>query len=107
MDALNDQLIDNKGFLSPEFTRQLSQYFDAVGVVELEKTLRLEITDYLNSEVEIEGRMRKGSYRLLAEATGISRTYINDFHAKERAICITNMNLLARYFSVKYIVSNF
>ncbi len=107
MDVTEDQIINKSGFITPDFTQQLSQSFDAVGIEALEQTLRLKIADYLNSKVEKDGRERKGSYRLLAEATGISRTYINDFHAKERAICITNMNLLAEFFKVKYIVSNF
>ena len=77
------------------------------GVHELERVLREKITEYTETSTVIDGRKRKGSYRLLSEYTGISQAYIHQFHSDERAICITNMNKLANYFGVKYTVSNF
>jgi|GEM_PF-3074423 len=81
--------------------------YDAVGVDQLELLLRARIEQYLSSTVVVEGKVRKGSYNLLCEATGISHTFIWKFHKKEQSICITNMNKLANFFDVRYFVENF
>ncbi|AEF53416.1 helix-turn-helix domain-containing protein [Marinomonas posidonica] len=89
------------------FDLSTATQYDAVGVDKLEEQLREKITEFTSSSRIINGRKRKGSYRLLAEYTDISHAYIHQFHSEKRAICITNMNKLANYFGVKYIVSNF
>ncbi len=90
-----------------ELKERLRQFYDVIGVQELESELRSRITDYLASSSLINERRRKGSYNLLSEQTDISHTFIWKFHTKEQAICITNMNKLANFFGVKYFVDNF
>lgn len=82
---------------------------DAIGTKELESQLREEISVYLtgtffNSETN---RSNKKSYKTLSEECNVSHTYIWKFHMKEQAICITNMNKIANFFKVRYLVSNF
>lgn len=90
-----------------DFKERLRQFYDVIGVQELESELRDRITEYLVSSFLVNGRRRKGSYNLLSEQTGISHTFIWKFHTKEQAICITNMNKLANFFDVRYFVDNF
>jgi len=90
-----------------EFRKYLRQIYDVVGVEELEAELRSRISEYLLMQFSVSGRKRKGSYNLLSEQTDISHTFIWKFHTKDQAICITNMNKLANFFGVRYIVDNF
>ena len=80
--------------------------FDAIGVDQLEEVLRLKIADYLVNRQEIDGRMRKGSFNLLSQMSDVSSSYLHQFF-KGKSICITNMNKLANFFKVKYVVINF
>ncbi|MBJ7554953.1 helix-turn-helix domain-containing protein [Marinomonas spartinae] len=89
------------------FDLNITTEYHAIGVDALEEQLRAKITEFTSSSCIINGRKRKGSYRLLAEYTGISQAYIHQFHSEKRAICITNMNKLANHFGIKYVVSNF
>lgn len=107
MDATADTLFDSNGLMTKELEQQLQQHYDAVGIDQLEALLRHKITQYLAARFEIAGRKRKGSYNLLSEDTGISYTYLWQFHKKDQAICITNMNILANHFNVRYLVTNF
>lgn len=99
--------IQEKGKTGVSFDLNTTTEYHAVGVDELEEQLREKITKFTSSSNIINGRKRKGSYRMLAEYTDISQAYIHQFHREKRAICITNMNKLANYFGVKYVVSNF
>mgnify|MGYP005998112605 CR=1 FL=1 len=80
--------------------------FDAIGVEQLEAVLRLRIASFLVNRQEIEGRMRRGSFNLLSQMADVSSSYLHQFF-KGKSICITNMNKLANYFNVRYIVINF
>lgn len=105
--AMPQPQYDDDDIMPEEIKAQLESMFDAVGIDELEALLRTRISGYLDSRTIINGRQRKGSYKLLSEATGVSDTYIWQFHKQERAICITNMNLLAQHFDIRYVVYNF
>lgn len=108
MDVTTDnQHFDQNGMMTPELEQLLRQHYDVVGIDQLESVLRQKITEFQSESFVIDGRKRKGSYKLLSESTGVSTTYLWQFHKEERAICITNMNILANHFGVTYMVSNF
>ena len=81
--------------------------FDAVGIDQLEALLRQRIDAFLITHEVINGRKRKGSYNRISSETGISSAYLHKFHIKKQAVCITNLNKIARFFAVKYVVVNF
>ncbi|ASP38798.1 hypothetical protein CHH28_08940 [Bacterioplanes sanyensis] len=97
-------------------TERFKQYFqqlpdcyrpDAVGIKDLEQVLRDRIERYLNTEIYIgASKPMKGTYSLLSQGSGVSRSYIWKFF-NGKSICLTNMNRLADYFGVTYVVSNF
>lgn len=80
--------------------------FDAIGVEQLESVLRLKIAEFLVNRQTIDGRERRGSFNLLSHMADVSSSYLHQFF-KGKSICITNMNKLANYFNVKYVVINF
>lgn len=81
--------------------------FDAIGLDQLENTLREHITEYLKSRTKINGRTRKGSYGLLSSATGISTSYLQQFNKNKRSMAIIHLNRLACHFKVRYAIVNF
>lgn len=108
MDVTADNKPLDQNEIMPSDLEQIrQQHYDAVGIDQLESLLRHHITEYLKTYSVLDGRNRRGSYKLLSDATGISYTYLWQFHKQERAICITNMNTLANHFGVRYLVSNF
>lgn len=80
--------------------------FDAIGVDQLEALLRLKMADFFVNRQTINGRVRKGSFNLLSQVADVSSSYLHQFF-KGKSICITNMNKLANFFKVKYVVINF
>lgn len=94
--AINSQLMD-----------AAQNGIDAIGIDALESLLRHKIGLYISSTVTVDGKARKGSYRLISSNTGISHDYIRKFYKKERNICIHNLNALANFFNIKYAVFNY
>jgi transcriptional regulator with XRE-family HTH domain len=80
--------------------------FDAVGIDDLEQTLREQIKKYLTTEFVETDRQVRGTYDRLAEGSGVSKSYINRFY-HGKSICIKNMNRLAEFFGVSFVVTNF
>lgn len=87
--------------------KELQYNFDAVGIEQLEEVLRHRIDAFLETRHVVNARKRKGSYQLIADATGISQSFVVKFHRNERTVCIQNLNKLAAFFNVKYVVTNF
>lgn len=67
------------------------------------------VTGYDQLEQEIRERFQNSdlSLRAVETETGISKTHLANFKNAKRNLSFQNLNELAKYFKVRYIIKNF
>ncbi|TBR38251.1 hypothetical protein CBF23_012720 [Marinomonas agarivorans] len=80
--------------------------FDAVGIDQLEQLLRERIACFRTSQQQINGKLHKGSLKLLSDITGVSSACLSKFY-HGKSLRLDSMNKLAYHFNIQYVVTNF
>lgn len=102
---------------------QFTQYYDAIGITDLEHVLRQRISSYLmqprKSYLGMAKEIRcylterfepvfpEDQFKVFLRKRSLSHTYIWKFHRRNESICITHMNTLANFLGVRFLIMNF
>ena len=63
--------------------------------------------DSLEAEIRLRLRDSEASLRSIETETGISKTHLANFKNLKRNLSFQNLNELAKYFKVRFIIKNF